>query len=676
MYRFITLLTICLLGVCGAAAQDIIRVTGKVTSQAKGLPLLGVNVFDNDTKRMAAQTDADGRFAIDVHSNTTLTFSMMGAETVNVKVMNRNYIEVVMKEKDMFLGTADVVAKRVTDKVQPEQTDIEVKGNWLIIRTRVRVPREMFGNDTRLVVQPILSNTVHTQEQLLMPPMVYDARTYNRTQDRMYDFDMARRDPLAPYVTVKADSLREKGRDNDIIGYTDSIYSEYVTDNHVCNVYMAIADYNKILYRDTTVIAQGTVNPLRWLDYSMSPQIVSDSTLFPKAETQLRDSKGQIDLRFPVGKAVFDPQEPHNRSEIDKLRQQIADIVRTPDATLRELNIFGTASPEGRYAGNLKLATRRMDFAMKYLRQEVPEQLRSGMQSSTTASVRPWTDVVRLMRADGLQDEADRVQSIIDRYDTMDRQGVQIRRLPFYQSIIAERYLPQLRSMSYTLNYSIFRQLTQEEIRALYDKDYRQLSRFEFFKLYRDEEDDSARERILRQALEVYPSFMVAANDLAALLVAQGRPDYTVLEPFAGEKAPAVVNLNQATALISQARYSAADSLMAYIPVNPDTELLHAVSAAYNGHYAQAYDVIAKTGTKNELLMLLAMKRDKEAYDLCKLLPEGVAMTHYLRAVCMNRLEAPVEAYEELKKAFQLDPSLEEQALTDGDVNDLILDKK
>ena len=63
------------------------------------------------------------------------------------------------------------------------------------------------------------------------------------------------------------------------------------------------------------------------------------------------------------------------------------------------------------------------------------------------------------------------------------------------------------------------------------------------------------------------------------------------------------------------------------------------------------------------------MKRSKE-------LPEEEALTHYLRAVCLNRAEKPVEAYTELKQAFSMDPELERTAYTDGDVNDLILDKK
>lgn len=121
----------------------------------------------------------------------------------------------------------------------------------------------MFSHDTRLVVQPVLNNV--TQGKLsLMRPMVYDAKEYNQTQDRLYSFNMADSasgDPLAKYVTIKTAAMREKGRTNDIIGYNDSVYVDNVKDEYSCDVYMAIEDYTHILYRDTTIIARGTVNP-------------------------------------------------------------------------------------------------------------------------------------------------------------------------------------------------------------------------------------------------------------------------------------------------------------------------------------------------------------------------------------------------------------------------------
>ena len=135
-----------------------------------------------------------------------------------IKVNGRNVIDVALVTEDVFLEEATVVAKRITDKVTPEPTEIEVKGNYFYVRTRVRVPKEMFDHDTRLVVQPFLNNV--TKRQLKpMRPLVYDAWEYNTTQDRMYDFDIDQ-DPLAKYVTIKTDSMREAGRENDIIGYT------------------------------------------------------------------------------------------------------------------------------------------------------------------------------------------------------------------------------------------------------------------------------------------------------------------------------------------------------------------------------------------------------------------------------------------------------------------------
>ena len=660
------------------AAQEIIRVTGKIVSKEQKMPLYGVNITDMPTGRKMATSDEDGRFAIDVRSNTTLRFSMVGAKTTYVKVKNQNYLEVELAEEEMFLNEVVVASKRVTDKVMPEPTDIEIKGNYAYIRTRVRVPKEMFSHDTRLVMQPVINNA--TSKQLtLMRPLVYDAHEYNRTQDRLYNFRMneaSNGDPLAQYVTIKTDSTREEGRKNDIIGYADSIYLDNVRDEFTCDIYMAIENYRHILYRDTTIIARGTVNPLRWLEFSFGSTEMNDSVYFPKPETQLRDSHGEVNLRFPVGKAAFDLNDAANVAEVQKLRRQIEDISNNKDATLQALTMHGTSSPEGKYASNLTLAQRRMDFAVDYLKKQVPEEMRRNMKFKANAEVATWTDVARLMRADSLNAEADQVEAIAKRYASRDLQSSAIRKLPFYKSTLLPKYLPQLRRVDYVMNYSVFRQLTISEIRALYQKDYRQLSRFEFFKLYRSEKDPTQRETILRQALEMYPSFMTAANDLQALLINRQAADPELLKPFAGQKAPQVVNTNQMIALLNTGHYTEADSIAAFVPDNDNTRMLLAISAVLNGRYADNFNIVANTSQRNELALLLAMKRNKEALELSKRLPDDEALTHYLRATCLNRMEQPLEAYEELKKAFKMDPSLKRTAELDGDVNDLLLDKQ
>lgn len=661
------------------SAQDVIRVLGQVVIKSDGSPCIGVNISDAGTRRILAMTDVDGTFAVNVRSNARLRFSMIGMKTKEVDVKGKSRLHVILEEESISLKEVTVSQKRITDKILPEPTDIEVRGNYFYVKTRVRVPREMFSHNTRLVVQPVLNNATR-KEKTLMKPMVYDAREYNQTQDRLYNFDLSDSlagDPLARYITVKSKQMREKGRTNDIIGYNDSIYVEHVKDDFSCDVYMAIENYHRILYRDTTIIARGTVNPLRFLDYSFAAHELTDSAYFPKKEVQLRDSKGEVNLRFPVGKAEFDSKDPQNVSEIAKLRKQIETISQSKGASLSSLELKGQSSPEGKYRRNISLAQMRMNYALNFLKRTLPADMTQGMTFTSQATVAPWEKVADMMRQDSLISEAARVEGVVSSMSNIESQGTAIRRLPFYFNTIATRYLPQLRRVDYTLHYNIYRTLTLDEIAQLYAQDYSQLSKFEFFKLYRAERDTTKRHTMLRQALEVYPSFMAAANDLSAMLINQRQYDASLLRPFVGANAPEVVNINQLIALLNEGQYTSADSVAQFITDNEKTHTMLAVNAVYNGRYEANYATIAKTSLRNEVVMLLTMKRNDDALRMSRKLPDGEAVSHYLRAICLNRTNDPTEAYNELKKSFEMDASLREIAKVDGDVTDLLsMDKQ
>lgn len=669
------LVALFLLSVSEVSAQEVMRVLGTVVLKSDGSPCIGVNVSDAATRRVLAMTDVDGTFAVNVRSNARLRFSMVGMKTKEVDVKGKSRLHVVLEEESVSLKEVTISQKRITDKILPEPTDIEVKGNYFHVKTRVRVPREMFSHNTRLVVQPVLNNATRKQVTL-MKPMVYDAREYNETQDRLYNFDLndsLAGDPLARYITVKSEQTREKGRTNDIIGYNDSIYVEHVKDDFSCDVYMAIENYNRILYRDTTIIARGTVNPLRFLDYSFAAHELTDSAYFPKKEVQLRDSQGKMNLRFPVGKAVFDSSDPQNASEIDKLRQQIETISQSKGASLSSLELRGQSSPEGRYDRNLSLAKMRMDYALGFLKRTLPADMTQGMTFTSDAKVAPWSRVAEMLRKDTLATEADRVEAILAAHRDIEAQGRAIQRLPFYHKIIATRCLPQLRRVDYTLHYNVYRTLTIDEIAQLYAQDYSQLSKYEFFKLYRAEADTAKRVTMMRQALEVYPSFMAAANDLSVQLINHRQYDAALLRPFAGANAPQEVNVNQLIALLNEGLYASADSVAHFVNDNESTHTMLAVNAVLNGRYdSENYATIAKTGKRNEVVMLLAMKLNDAALRMSRNLPDNEAVSHYLRAICLNRTDDPTEAYEELKRAFAMDASLKEIAKTDGDVTDLL----
>lgn len=665
-FPLLSLLALCL-------PPSIVRVTGKVVSQSSGTPLEHVLVIDSRSRVVLASTDADGRFAIDFHDGGTLRFQLIGVEPVTVKLKSgQTFVEVRMADLDVNLDEAVVTVKRERKKIMPEPTDIEVRGNYLHVRTRVRVPSEIFSPNTRLVVQPILTDATD-HRNTLMRPLVFDGEEYHRTQLRMYDYKLEGRDPLAPYTGVRSKATRERDTqdNNDIIGYADSIYVQDVHHDFSCDVFMALEDYQKIFYRDTVTIARGTVNPLRFLEYDFPPVPLTDPAYIPQVEKQLRDTQGEINLLFPIGKSDLDLSLGSNREELDKLNRQLDSLSSGRGTILQRFDITGTASPDGPYAVNQKLADRRMQSALNYIVSRLDSETRQNLEVGSQAHVASWNDVAALLRADSLFDKAEAVEAVTRRFQSTDAQGRELRRSGFY-NLMLENYCPRLRRVEYQLQYSIFRQLTFDEIKELYAQDYHQLSRFEFYTLFQGEKNDSLRERQLRQALEVYPSFTLAACNLSEMLIQQKRPDPEITKPFAGKKAPMAINANHVIALMAQSRYDAADTIAAYLPDVEETRLVKAVVGMLNGYFEENYAVVATSGQQNEVVALMAMKKNGEALEKARLLPKDKAISHYLLASCLNRMEDVSNAVVELKEALRMDPDLEQTAKVDGDVNDIL----
>lgn len=664
------------------AAQDIIRVTGRVvSSKNNNEPLMSVRVKDLKADK-TVYTDEDGKFSFDVLSNTTLQFSQMGAATQTVKVHGRQVLpDVVMVVEDLSLGEVAVVAKRITKEVTVEPTVMEIHGDTLIFPLRFRVPHKMITPHIRVIVQPIVKN--HTlKDSVAVTPAVYDAKTYNLTQDRMYawDIDGEDGDPLANFITVRSEENRELRNDsthekkkNDLV--SSRVWVRVANSKHAysCDAYLSLENYNRILFRDTVNIATGVSNPLRWLDYGFAASEITDPALYPKQETQLRNSNDRVNFRFPVGKAELDSNDPQNVVEVERLRSKVEEISSAKGTRVQKLSMVCISSPEGTYAKNKALSQKRAEFATRYLKESIPASIRGNAEFKADSKVASWDDVVELMRKDTLNDEADQLANAVKAYKDPDARWKAAARLPFYKTLLVGKYLPQLRRVDFGLEFTIQRELTPAEIQEMYDKNYKLLSRFEFFRLYRAETDSVKREQVLRRALEVFPSYQVAANDLQALLINRRAPEDSITHRFAGKKAISpTLNANHCIACLANANYVEADTIAAYLPDAEEFRVIRAVTGVLNGKVKENYDAVAKLSPRNEVLMLLYLKEKEEALAKAKQLPADEALTHYLLATCLNRFDDKADdADRELQKAIKMDPSLLDEAKMDADVNTL-----
>lgn len=640
------------------------RVQGHVTNrQGKSIP--NVNVINPITNERIEISDEDGRYNVITDKSGSLKFTCVGYENVTLKVAGKQVLNVVLKEAVIELDEVTIVSK-VKDKVIPEPTDIEIKGNYFHLKTRVPVPKEMFSSNRRLILQPSIYD-VTLKKRLLMRPVVLDGDTYNTTQRRMYNYDIEK-DPLSEYIQVKNTSSRK----GDVIAYHDSLYLEFLQHDYRADVHLGMENYRDIIYRDSFSIARGTVNPLRFLEYKFSAFNLTDEKYLPKPVMQLRDTKGEVNLTFVVGKASLDDSNPQNQIELNRLNQELRSIEQNPDASLKSFHITGVASPDGSYESNFKLAKLRTDKALERILSQLNPEIRKFLEVKSDASVATWKEVVDLLKKDSKQKMAEEIEEMTKQHASAPHLlNRELKKKSYYKEI-AEVYLPKLRKVQYTYGYSIFRTLMDEEIRQLYKKNPNDLTRFEYYRMIVMTKDPIEREKYCREALGLYDNFTYAANELAVLNIQKETPDSKILEPFVNKTAPAELLSNQAVALLHEGKYTKADSVLTLLPQEAVSADLRAIVQAMAGYYKDAFEKVAATSPFNEVVMLLAMKKNKEAWEKVSQLNTGTAREYYLKAIAANRQEKIGEAIMNIEKALELDPSLLDIAKVDGDIIDLL----
>lgn len=657
---------ICLLSTFPSFCQNPkMEITGNVTDD-DGEPAISVVIRDkNENGEVYGITDYDGNFRIKADPATSLHFSGLTYAPKVVKLKGKQRINVVMSFDTQQLDEVVVVAKRITNKLIPENTDIEIKGNQYIIRPKVKIPKEVFKTNSRVVVQPMLVNMTRSTQKLFRPAVV-NGRKYEIALDRMMEFDLSR-DPLYPYYQK---SKRIDG--NEVVAYVDSLYLDDPDDECRCDIFMYVVNYRKPTYQDTAVIARGTVNPMRFFDFNIGAKRITDEKYIPRPKKQMRGDKGRVNLTFLVNSAKIDASDPNNAVELDRMKDKLFHVDNDPNAEFMSFNITAISSPEGDYRSNLKLAWKRAGTAKKTILEFLNPGTVLAMRDSISmdARVDVWDSVAELMEEDSVSAEG--IRNALERHPN-DRtaQYRQIVRLPNYRSVIANNYLKRLRRVEYGFSYSVMRILNDEEIRRMYDKNYKDLVPYEFWRMYANAQSDGEREKICRQALEVYPKFMLLANELSVILINRKEPDTGLLEPFINDKAPQELLCNQIITLLDKKDYVRADSIALMLDGSPMAEDMKALTAAYNGNAQTAYNRFASHGGTNEVVLLLALKRNEEAFEKTNELPDG-ALAYYLRAVAANRLDKVADAFDNLKKAFAADPKLKDVPRIDGDVTDIL----
>ena len=594
---------------------------------------------------------------------------------------NKRLTQVQMQMLTIELNEAVVTASYGKTTVYVAPTDLQIVGDHFVLKTSVRIPKRQFDSNSRFIFQPTLYNAT-LKDTSYFRPVVIDGENYHINHQRYYSFGDSN-DKLADYVVTN-----ELNQTDHIYAYKDSLYIAPTDFDHdyKSDCYIGINGLfrketsrfgGKTDYSDTLTIARGTINPLRFLDYNIEPQDLTDTTFIPKPEMKLLMDAGVSKINFVLGKAKVDEKDPESVQNINNIKQKIQAIINNEFATLKSIEIAGYASPEGSYKQNLALAKDRTELILKDVASSLDPSIAKYVELTATSVVEPWSKVADLLR-DSDPELAGYIEELVYTYsDTHDRIIPHMRKHKKYRSTLLNETLPSLRKVEYTLNYSEFRKLKDHEIWDRYNKKTEEISRYEYWRLIDTAPDSLTRYNIINESLEHYPNFTYVANELAVQLIKSDSLNLDILKPSLGKNAPDPVIYNQALIALGAREVAMADSLARLLPTDEKSAYLKSITAAMAGDFETAYPMISERGGLNEILLLLCMERNATAWAKCNELTtfpqyNQNAKFWYIHAVCANRRDDIFTAMTSLEMALGLDPELEEIARLDSDAMDII----
>ena len=393
-----------------------------------------------------------------------------------------------------FAPVAADEVRRLPGGAEVSEVEIRKQRDSVVIRMNLNLSGMEVGRNRSIVVTPLF---YAEGEEEWLPAIEVMGRTrylyYQRNEESLY--------ADSPYTIIKKDKNATQQ-----VGYQVSV------------------PYRKWMDRASLVVAEDTCQCgevskgnsilLAQADLVFTPRLAYIS---PQAETRkARALSGEAYLDFPVNKTVIYPEYRRNTAELAKIRATIDTIRTDKDFSITRISLKGYASPEGRYAANVRLSEGRTDALKDYLMGEY------GFEASlfrTNAGAENWAGLRKYVAQSGLADK-EAILAIIDSEEEPDAKEQRIRRehAASYRILLQDCY-PALRRTDYTVDY-VIRGFNVEEAKEVIKTRPQNLSLQEMFAVAQTYQPGSEEfNHVFDVAVRLYPADPIANLNAANALL-------------------------------------------------------------------------------------------------------------------------------------------------------------
>lgn len=362
--------------------------------------------------------------------------------------------------------------------------------------------------------------------------------------------------------------------------------SNYIVAGEASNVvynYTGTARYSDWMGHSTFVMRAENVGcsncgkditdyPLAVVDYTPSEYVYDFIFVTPIAEEiKTRELSGRAYIDFVVNKTNILPDYRNNKVELGKIIATIDSIKQDQDITIKSIEISGTASPEGSYENNVRLAKGRTEALKDYVQSlyKFPEGfIKTSYEPVDWAGLKEW-----LLNND--IENRDEILAIVDGDLEPYARNQKIKNTyPKQYAYLLQNVYPSLRHSDYVIEFNIRKYKDVKEITEVMLSAPQKLSLNELF--------------LVANSVPEGSDLYIQAFEIAAQIYPNDE----------------VANINAATAAMKRGDFEGAKKYLAKIGKTDEGKFTKAVYESLKGDKAQAlkaFREIAKHAKSAEL---------------------------------------------------------------------------
>ena len=377
------------------------------------------------------------------------------------------------------------------------------------------------------------------------------------------------------------------------------------------------------------------------------------------------DKQQDATIMFIIQQANVRSSET-GKTDVKELIKALKDFsADSKNYAVENIQIEATASPDGGFKLNDKLAAQRETSTVNYAKSEI-RKAKTNTAIESKYKAQDWDYFQKLVQESNLQDK-DLILRILSMYDDPERREAEIKNLSAVYKDLAEDILPKIRRAQMILNYQIIGR-SDEEIQEAYKSDASVLSVEELLYAATLTDDKAQKKDIYTTASKNFPNDYRAFNNLGELAFVDG--DFATAETnfkkalSLNASAPEV-NTNMGLLCLAQGK--PADAQTYFAKGGQSKENQEALGNLYiaQGQYQRAATALKGSNTNAEALALYLNKDLAGAKKVIAAIKNADANTAYIAAVIAAKEKDVAAATQNLKKAISLDPSMKAKALKD-----------